>query len=82
MVSFDWSKSVIIYNSTSLFDRVCVPAFITNIENTEVTSALSNAFDTLSKWISDVKLSWKIILASVGMAFVFGFFFYNILSLI
>ena len=34
MINFDWGNSVIIYNTTSLFDRVCVPAFITNLENT------------------------------------------------
>ena len=37
-----------------------------------VTTALSDNLDTLSKWISDCKVSWKIILASTGIAFILG----------
>lgn len=59
------------YNSVSYFDRACLPT-ATLTAFSAVTSAVES-MDTLSNWISDIRTTWKIIVASMALAIFLGF---------
>ena len=52
--------------------RYCIPSmdyFTTYLKD---LSSIFDSGDTIEKWISDIKNSWHIILASLGIAFLVG----------
>ena len=52
-----------------VFGRICFPS-VEIIRKVNVSSAIN--VEKLGQWMSDVKLSWGIILASAGFAIVVG----------
>jgi hypothetical protein len=56
-------------NFPLVFGRICFPS-VEIIKKVNVTSAIN--VEKLGQWMSDVKLSWGIILASAGFAIVIG----------
>jgi len=64
-------NQVYIYNSTGFVDRYCVPT----LEYFDELGAIGNTTDSgdvIEKWVSDIEVSWTIILASLGIAFIIG----------
>ena len=70
---FNYSR--FIYNSTDLLDRVCIPSGEKYIEIIldEIDTVID--FSTVDSWISDIELTYPIIIASAGIAIGIALFY-------
>jgi hypothetical protein len=62
-----------IYETTAYVERLCIPTKAVTQAST-ATSALFSS-DLLEQWVSDIRTTWPVIAASIGIAFVIGFIY-------
>eukprot|EP00828_Plagiopyla_frontata_P009593 TRINITY_DN1495_c0_g1_i2.p1 TRINITY_DN1495_c0_g1~~TRINITY_DN1495_c0_g1_i2.p1 ORF type:complete len:641 (+),score=63.83 TRINITY_DN1495_c0_g1_i2:43-1923(+) len=78
-VSLDWNHTLIIYNTSLIFQKVCVPSAVSTISSSTINNAIEGSLKTLQKWASDIEVTWEIILATAGFALIVGFIYMYLL---
>lgn len=77
-VSVVSSKTFIIYNTTTYLSELCFPSDLAFWDCSTCTSWLSSylsSSSTIQTWVSDMTISWPLLFAVLGIAFVIGFVF-------
>ncbi|CAD8147663.1 unnamed protein product [Paramecium octaurelia] len=70
-----FNYSTFIYNSTSVLNRLCIPSgdeYVSKIYGNMDDIASVQVFQ---QWVADIRLTYKILFASVGIAFAIGLFY-------
>lgn len=77
-VSLVSNKTFVIYNTTTYLDELCFPsdlAFWSCSSCTTWVSSYLSSSSIVQEWVSDMSLTWPLLFAVLGIAFVIGFIF-------